>query len=68
MKTAIMIAKDILTILQYFHFKNVVYNNLCPKHTLIGKGENYGKFYLIDYSKMNRYKDNNSQEHVMQPS
>jgi hypothetical protein len=61
LKTTLMIAKELLTILQYIHFKHFVYSNICPKHILIGKGENYGKFYLVDYSKTNRFRDANTQ-------
>lgn len=58
-----MIAKEVLSMLQYFHFKHFCYNNLNAKHVMIGKGENYGNFYFIDFSKTSRYMDSNSQEH-----
>jgi hypothetical protein len=52
-----MVAKEVLSMLQYFHFKHFCYNNLNPKHVMLGRGDNYGKFYLIDYSKTNRFMD-----------
>ena len=63
-----MIGIDLVSILQYYHFKNYVYNNLNPKHIMLGRGENYGKLYIIDYSKSNRYRDSQYQEHVSEPA
>ena len=63
LKTAMMLAIELVSILQYYHFKSYVYNNLCLKHILLGKGQNYGKIYIVDYSKSSKYKDMHSQEH-----
>lgn len=62
-----MLTGDLLSILQYYHFKNYVYNNISPRHIMMGQGSNYGKFYLVDLSKSNRYKESQFQEHVGEP-
>lgn len=52
-----MVGLELLTIFQYFHFKYFIYNNLQPRHVMIGRGEKYGKFFLIDFNRASRYKD-----------
>ena len=42
LKTALMVAMEMTEVLQYFHFKSYIYNNINPKHIMLGKGENYG--------------------------
>lgn len=59
-----MLGIDLVSILQYYHFKSYVFNNINLRHIMIGEGENYGKFYIIDLSKSNRYQDSQFQEHV----
>lgn len=46
-----------VSILQYYHFKHSIYSNLSPKHTMIGKGEKCDNFFIVDYSRSNRYRD-----------
>lgn len=67
LKTALMIGIDMVSILQYYHFKNYIYSNINPRHIMLGKGENFGKLYIIDLSKSNRYRDTQFQEHVPEP-
>lgn len=55
-----------MTIFQYFHFKYFSYNNLHPRHVLLGKGEKYGQFFLVDFSRATRYKDAHTSEHIVQ--
>lgn len=38
LKSALMVGLELLTIFQYFHFKFFIYNNLNPKHVMLGKG------------------------------
>lgn len=57
LKTALMIGVDLTSILQYYHFKNYVYNNTNPRHVMLGRGEKYSKLYIIDLSKSLRYRD-----------
>jgi hypothetical protein len=37
LKTAVMMGIELVSILQYFHFKYFIYNNLHPQHIMIGK-------------------------------
>lgn len=37
-KTSLMVASELIPILQYFHYKFFVFNNLNPRHILSGMG------------------------------
>lgn len=37
-KSCMMLGMELVTIFQYFHFKYFTYNNLHPRHTMIGQG------------------------------
>lgn len=63
-KTVLMLGVEIISILQYFHFKNFIHNHLSPHHLLMGHGNKYGKLFLIDYSNATRYRDNQTLEHI----
>lgn len=57
LKTVLMLGQDIVSILQYFHFKNFVHNQLCPRNFLLGPGEKQGKLFIADYGGATRFKD-----------
>ena len=52
-----MLGHDIVSILQYFHFKNFIHNQLCPRIFLLGPGEKQGKLFIVDYGAASRFKD-----------
>ena len=66
-KSAAMVGLELVTILQYFHFKYFTHNNLHPRHVLLGKGDKTNQFYLVDYSRASRYKDAQTAEHIILP-
>ena len=37
-KTILMLGEDLMSILQYFHFKNFVHSQINPKNILLGAG------------------------------
>jgi serine/threonine protein kinase len=53
-----MIGLQILTIIQYFHFKNYIHRNINPANFLLGTGKKNHKIFIIDYSSTRRYRDN----------
>lgn len=63
-KTLLMLGQEILSILQYFHFKNFLHNQVCPENIMLGPGEKQEKIFLTDYSCASRYKDAQTFEHV----
>ncbi len=38
LKTALMLGQEIISILQYFHFKNFVHNQVRPNNIMLGPG------------------------------
>ena len=56
-KTVLMLGQDIVSILQYFHFKNFVHNQVCSRNFLLGPGEKQGKLFIVDYGAAARFKD-----------
>lgn len=52
-----MLGQEIISILQYFHFKNFVHNQINPKNFLLGAGEKQGKLYIVDFGGASRFKD-----------
>lgn len=57
LKTTLLLGIEIISILQYFHFKNFLHCHLKPEHLMMGGGSKYGKLYIIDYSSAIRYRD-----------
>ncbi len=64
LKTTLMLGFELISIFQYYHFKNFVFNNLSPRHLMMGKGERYGKIFIVDYSKSSKFKDLQTLEHI----
>lgn len=63
-KTALMLGQEVIAILQYFHFKNFIHNQLKPSNFMLGPGQKQGKLYMVDYSAAARFKDAHTLEHV----
>ena len=60
-----MLGSQLVDCLQYFHFKYFSFNNMHPRHILTGTGQQSDKLYLIDYSRAARYKDPQTQDHII---
>ena len=63
-KTALMLGQELVSILQYFHFKNFIHNQVKSSNIMIGAGEKQHKIFLTDYSAAARYKDAQTFEHI----
>jgi serine/threonine protein kinase len=64
LKTAMMVGMELTEILQYYHFKSHIYNNLHPRHIMVGKGEHFGNIYIIDFNKSSKFRDPVMSEHI----
>lgn len=58
-----MLGDQLISILQYYHFKNYVHRGVKPANFLMGLGKKNHKLYMIDYSTTKRYRDTKSLEH-----
>jgi len=63
-KTVLMLGQEIVSILQYFHFKNFIHNQIKPDNFMLGSGEKQGKLFIVDFSAASRFKDGQSMEHI----
>lgn len=59
-----MLGIEIISILQYYHFKNFLHCGIRPEHFMIGSGSKYGKIFVVDYSTSVKFRDNQTLEHV----
>lgn len=64
MKTSLLLGIEIISILQYFHFKNYLHCGIRPEHLMMGAGAKYTKLFIVDYSTTIKYRDNQTLEHV----
>lgn len=64
LKTSLLLGIEIISILQYFHFKNYLHCGLRPEHLMMGAGAKYTKLFIVDYSTTIKYRDNQTLEHV----
>ncbi len=64
LKTTLLLGIEMVSILQYYHFKNFLHCGLRPEHFMIGAGAKCTKLFIIDYATSIRYRDNNTLEHI----
>jgi len=60
-----MLGSEIVSILQYFHFKNFIHNQIKPNNLMLGPGEKQGKLFLVDFGAASRFKDGKTLEHAV---
>ena len=63
LKTVLMIADQLLTILQIIHQKNYIHCDIKPENLVIGHRKQARFIYLIDYGLARHYKDPRTHEH-----
>ena len=63
MKTVLMIAEQLLGIIEYIHRSNYVYRNFAPDNLAIGVGRKEGNVYMLGLGSSRRYLDPETQEH-----
>ncbi|CAK0888657.1 unnamed protein product [Prorocentrum cordatum] len=62
-KTVVMIAKQVITRLEFVHNCGVLYRDIKPHNFLIGVGEEVGRIYLVDFGLSKRYLDATTGDH-----
>ena len=58
LKTVLMLAEQMINILEYIHSKNVVHVDLSPNNFLIGRGKKSKNLFLIDFGLAEKFIDN----------
>ena len=61
LKSVLMIADQMLTLLQYVHERNLIHRDVKPENFLFGKGN---ILYLIDFGLAQKYRNGKTHEHI----
>lgn len=64
LKTVLMLADQLISNIEYIHFKNYIHRNIKPENFLIGIGKKSHKIYTVDFALAKLYKDPKTCEHV----
>jgi serine/threonine protein kinase len=64
LKTSLLLGIEIISILQYFHFKNFIHCGIRPEHLMIGSGNKFINIFIVDYATSIKYRDNQTLEHI----
>ncbi|CAK56660.1 unnamed protein product (macronuclear) [Paramecium tetraurelia] len=60
LKTALLIAIQLIDVLEKLHFQGVIHRDLKPENILLGSGKDNGKIYLLDFGISKIYRDCNN--------
>uniref|UniRef100_A0A7S2JAM2 Casein kinase I n=1 Tax=Zooxanthella nutricula TaxID=1333877 RepID=A0A7S2JAM2_9DINO len=64
MKTVVLLAEQVLNLLEFVHSKEIVHRDVKPDNFLMGLGPNAGQVYLIDFGLAKRYWDAQNDKHL----
>jgi serine/threonine protein kinase len=59
LKTVVMLADQLLNILETIHNKGVVHRDLKPENILMGKGDKHNQCFIVDFGISKVYRDSN---------
>lgn len=63
-KTAVMIATQMVNLLEYVHSKSLIHRDVKPDNFLMGTGKNSNQVYVIDFGLAKKYRDSKTKQHV----
>ncbi|XP_012783210.2 casein kinase I-like [Ochotona princeps] len=64
LKTVLMLADQMIGILEYVHSQNVIHRDIKPENFLMGLERHCNKVYLIDFGLAKKYQDSHTREHI----
>ncbi len=57
LKTIVMLANQLIPLIEQIHEKNIIHRDIKPENILIGKGEKSNQIYVIDFGISKFYRD-----------
>jgi len=64
LKSVLMLADQLISNIEYIHFKNYIHRNIKPDNFLIGLGKKSHKIFTIDFALSRMYRDPKNFEHI----
>jgi len=64
LKTALMLADQMINRVEYVHAKNFIHRDIKPDNFLIGLGKKANQVHIIDFGLAKKYRDPKTQQHI----
>lgn len=64
LKTLLILADQMLTIIEYVHSKNFIHRDIKPENFLMGMGRTEKQLHIIDFGLAKKYRNPYTQEHI----
>ncbi|EGR27420.1 hypothetical protein IMG5_196020 [Ichthyophthirius multifiliis] len=64
LKSVLMLAEQLISNIEYIHFKAYIHRDIKPENFLIGLNKMHKTFYTIDFGLSKRYRDFRTYEHI----
>uniref|UniRef100_A0A7N0ZT44 non-specific serine/threonine protein kinase n=1 Tax=Kalanchoe fedtschenkoi TaxID=63787 RepID=A0A7N0ZT44_KALFE len=64
LKTVLMLADQMLDIMEYMHSKSYIHRDIKPDNFVTGLGNRANQVYLIDFGLAKKFRDSSTREHI----
>ena len=64
LKTVLMLAEQMISLIQFFHSKNLIHRDIKPDNFVVGFGSKSNQIFIIDYGLAKRYRNPFSNQHI----
>lgn len=64
LKTVLMLAEQMISLIQFFHSKNLIHRDIKPDNFVVGFGSKSNQVFIIDYGLAKRYRNPFSNQHI----
>jgi len=64
LKTVLMLAEQMMTLIEYVHAKEFIHRDIKPDNFLMGLRKNEKRLYIIDFGLARKWRNPNTQQHI----